>query len=137
MKLVTYDATTVAQERKTGAYLSLSRVGASTISKDAAKLMRLDAGDMICFNEDEDNPGDWYVCISTGGFELREYGKGGGGLLFNSSGMVNKLLDSLGVDEVRVRFNIGKEPVKVDGDDVEYWPVITKMPIVVKREKRK
>jgi len=133
MKLVTFNRVSVPSRSKGEAIVSLSRKGASSLSKDAVQLTELTAGEEIGFHQDEKKPEDWYMSRTEDGFMLRD-DKGSGGLAFNNVVMADIILESLNIDQERVAFLIGSEPVIID--EVQYWPIITAKPMVKTRKKK-
>ena len=134
MKLTTFDAENMVSQRKGDAMISVSRKGASSVSKAAALRMSWGGGDLISFHQDDETPEDWYISLSKSGFILRD-DKGGGGLAFNNTAMANAFLDALGVEEDRAAFFIASEPIIEN--KVKYWAVMTSKPIIKKRKSKK
>ena len=127
MGLVKYNTSNVAGLPKGAPTIRIARKGASCISAAAVAMMGYKAGDRISFmNDDEAEEADWSIIKDTeDGFELRQNGNSGG-LIFNSSGMANVILQTQSVDDetVSVTYKISRAPFDVEGENDKGWTII-------------
>lgn len=134
MKLITFDTSNIIDQKRGDATIHFTTGGAATLSKTAVENMNLQAGEMLAFHQDEENPEDWYISLSEDGFLLRQDKNETSRLKFNSSILCKMILSNLEIDSKGVAFFIGSEPT-IDEDEVAYWPIITKKPIIRSRKK--
>jgi len=127
MALVKYNTTNVSGVPKGTPTIRISRKGASSISAAAAAMMGYSAGDKISFmNDDEAEEADWSIIKDeTEGFELRPNGANGG-LLFNSAGMANVILQSRNADDdtTSITYKISRTSFEVEGEKEHAWTII-------------
>lgn len=83
-----------------------------TISFGLANYLRLTPGSKLSFFMDADNPIDWYLLPSTGGFLLRK-STSGHGLEISNRFTAKKFHAQFG-DE-KLLFEVAKAPVEIDG----------------------
>jgi len=109
-----------------------SKAGLFGISKAAAELLSLNDTSKIVIVQDEENPTDWYIKVSTdqNAFTIRK-GKNASDYSFNCTPVTKSILDSikpaLKPVFVAAGFKLSKTPVEIE--DSTYWTIITANPI--------
>lgn len=127
-KLKNFDFSQTSQRRGDPVLGVNKKTGACRLSKKAAELIGLQAGDRINFSQDPDEPADWYLSKAKKdeGVQLRvnNTASQGGSLLFNSANFVEAILNSIEFKENTGSMKIADESEQIGG--VEVWPVITR-----------
>lgn len=127
MNLKKYNETTIAKIGRGKPSISFSiNNGVISISRAAATLMNLKKGDRIEFFQNEKEPEDWYIRVSTGehGFIVHD-GKCGN-LMFRNKKMAYIVLSSLKLTRTS-RFIISAEPEDIAGE--KYYFILTRNPL--------
>ncbi|HBL74273.1 MAG: hypothetical protein A2W90_18135 [Bacteroidetes bacterium GWF2_42_66] len=111
-----------------------AKTGVISLSSATVKILGLEAGNGIAIINDEDSPKDWYIHVSASpdAFKLRTFkGKSKYGFLFcNSTVVVRKMLESVGITHYSAAFTISQTPVEIQG--LQYWLIITSKPLATK-----
>lgn len=108
MKLKTFNTTNAQRYTRTEPFVSFMKTGLILISKPAAQLLGVEAGDQIQFLQDTDNPKDWYIeKVKEDGFTLRR--NAAGGLITNSLPIKKIMFESVGYDGEQGKVTIGEE----------------------------
>jgi hypothetical protein len=124
MGLKTYNTLNVRRNRQpmTPCLMLYRKQGIIMFNSTAQELMKLKAGDHVQFNQDEDEPSEWYVQKTKGkeGFRLRLTSRNNY-LALNSSFMVQTIYDSVNYTGINGKIIIG-DKIQDYGD---MWTLVT------------
>ncbi|HEY5591548.1 MAG TPA: hypothetical protein VIK55_11085 [Paludibacter sp.] len=110
-----------------------SKAGLLGFSKAASVILGLTDQTKIIFVQDEDNPTDWYIKITSeeNGFSLRRK-ENTSEFAFNNTPIAKLILESIKTDRLKLAFKacgfkICKTPVEIENE--KYWLIITADPL--------
>ncbi len=127
MKLVEFNPENSTQLKPGQATIRINRkAGLISFSKQSGILMGLKKGMKILFYQDEENPMNWYIRITSAGFPLRTSDEKA--FDFNNSSISHKILDSCPLPEgatphAACGFYITDTETVIDG--AKYFPFST------------
>lgn len=101
-----------------------AKSGCISISKEAAEAIKIKPYTKIEVLQSEDEDSEWFVCKSKNGFPIR-VAKNGGGIMFNSTPICKKFLESMEASEdvKSMKFRLATSPVKEMAE--ELYAIIT------------
>ena len=128
MNLTTYNTLNTPSSAYGKPCVNFDSSGVIRISKALAEMVGVEHGTRveICHNDDE--PGDWYLNITTAdtAFEVRERGLKKN-LIFNSKGLAMKVINSIDSKAKTITFQVSRAPMVIEG--VSYWYLIQRTAI--------
>lgn len=126
MKLKRFNPGNTRTIRKGRPIIRFAKKGQISLSATLVHKIGLSEKDSIEFIQDEERPKDWYLikAKSGNGFSLRKYKSTFDSLLTNSSGMVDKFLESIDKKGVAsVGCLVSTKPTEVEG--LKLYAIIT------------
>jgi hypothetical protein len=115
-----------------GPWISISKSGNITFSRDLIKSLKLDDWGGVIFIQDEDKPKDWYMELSKDASALRPRPEKNGTIKIQSAYIVKSMLSSLDLELATYKFKVASEPAEPNTYAIF---TVAKEPIVRKSKK--
>ena len=111
MNLKAFNTENVKDHKPRGkAFISFHKNGMCRLSDEAAAIMQVQPGSQLQFNQDQDNPENWFMeVVKKDGFTVREASSSSSGLLFNAASIKRMIFESLNYQGENARIYLGEE----------------------------